>query len=72
MKRIEYQLKAIQLAKDFKWIQVFINKNGLIHLTDVISYNVGRNMINYKTLNSVIIFLIEGCKFAQKNALPFD
>ena len=58
MKRIEYQLKAIQLAKDFKWVQVFITKNGLKHLTDVIQFNVGRNMSNYKTLNLVITFLI--------------
>lgn len=29
-------------------------------------------MNNYKTLNLLINFLIEGCKFAQKNALPFD
>lgn len=72
MKKIEYQLKAIQQAKDFKWIQSFINKNGLKHLTDVISYNVGKNMNNYKTLNLVIVFLIEACKFAQKNAINFD
>lgn len=72
MKKIEYQLKAIQQAKDFKWIQSFINKNGLKHLTDVISNNVGKNMNNYKTLNLVIVFLIEACKFAQKNAINFD
>lgn len=39
---------------------------------DVISLNIGKNMNNYITLNLVIGFFIEACKFAQKNQLPFD
>lgn len=59
-------------AKQPKWILSFINKNGLNHLMDVISLNIGKNMNNYITLNLVIGFFIEACKFAQKNQLPFD
>jgi hypothetical protein len=50
--------------KDIKWITLFLQKNGLSHLSAIIMKNKGKN--NYKALNLLLKFFIEAVKFAKK------